>query len=36
VEALRLLLKQEGYQIETANSPAAVLANLSAGESICC
>ena len=32
VEALRLLLKQEGYQIETANSPAAVLANLSAGE----
>ena len=30
VEALRLLLKQEGYQIETANSPAAVLANLSA------
>jgi phosphoserine phosphatase RsbU/P len=32
VEALRLLLKQEGYQIETANSPAGVLANLSAGE----
>jgi sigma-B regulation protein RsbU (phosphoserine phosphatase) len=32
VEALRLLLKQEGYQIETANSPAALLANLSAGE----
>jgi len=32
VEALRLLLKQEGYQIETANSPAAVLDNLSAGE----
>lgn len=32
IEALRLLLKQEGYQIETANSPAAVLDNLSAGE----
>lgn len=32
VEALRLLLKQEGYQIETANSPAAVLDNLSAGD----
>jgi phosphoserine phosphatase RsbU/P len=32
VEALRLLLKQEGYQIETVNSPAAVLDNLSAGE----
>jgi phosphoserine phosphatase RsbU/P len=32
VEALRLLLKQEGYQIETANSPAAVLDNISAGE----
>ena len=32
IEALRLLLKQEGYQIETANSPAAVLDNLSAGD----
>ncbi len=32
LEALRLLLKQEGYQIETANSPSAVLANLSAGD----
>jgi len=32
VEALRLLLKQEGYQIETANSPATVLDNLSAKE----
>jgi phosphoserine phosphatase RsbU/P len=32
IEALRLLLKQEGYQIETADSPAAVLHNLSAGE----
>jgi sigma-B regulation protein RsbU (phosphoserine phosphatase) len=32
IEALRLLLKQEGYQIETANSPAAVLHNLSEGE----
>lgn len=32
IEALRLLLKQEGYQIETASSPAAVLDNLSAGE----
>jgi sigma-B regulation protein RsbU (phosphoserine phosphatase) len=32
VEALRLLLKQEGYQIETANSPAAVLNSLSTGE----
>jgi sigma-B regulation protein RsbU (phosphoserine phosphatase) len=32
IEALRLLLKQEGYQIETANSPAAVLDNLSTGD----
>jgi phosphoserine phosphatase RsbU/P len=29
IEALRLLLKQEGYQIETASSPAGVLDNLS-------
>jgi len=32
IEALRLLLKQEGYQIETANSPAGVLDNLSGGQ----
>ena len=31
LEALRLLLKQEGYQIETASSPAGVIDNLSAG-----
>jgi len=32
IEALRLLLKPEGYQIETANSPASVLDNLATGE----
>jgi len=31
-EALRLLLKREGYQIEAVNSPEAVLRELSAGE----
>ena len=32
VEALRLLLKGEGYQIETVNSPPAVLESLRASE----
>lgn len=31
LDALRLLLKQEGYEIEAASSPAAVLATLAAG-----
>jgi CheY-like chemotaxis protein len=30
IEALRLLLKREGYQIEAANSPRAVLERLEA------
>src|SRR5436309_4243166 len=32
LEALRLLLKGEGYQIESATSPAGILAALEAGE----
>ena len=37
VEALRLLLKQEGYQIETANSPAGPCWTIFPREiSICC
>ena len=36
VEALRMLLKGEGYQIETAASPAGVLQALEARDSMFC